>query len=243
MSPKNHLDLFWMVHIKTYKIFFCYYVSMDYFATTITQFSFKQIDKMTDKTDLFYFEQLCFDYPLIFVKREHAIIFFNIRVILDQIQYDFLYQLVRNATKEKEQKGLSSIELFQLAKCRHTREESRNKNLSEYDRADERIRDIKRRIKSDIKEQYKKLKNEHEKKIKKYEGFGFDGLDNLKCFTPIGIYESNTTNDNKKYFNGSIEIGSDSPYYYFNIDTAIDLLITRQRDKDKKHTTEFTFKA
>ena len=232
-----------MVHIKTYKIFFCYYVSMDYFATTITQFSFKQIDKMTDKTDLFYFEQLSFDYPLIFVKREHAIIFFNIRVILDQIQYDFLYQLVRNATKKKEQKGLSSIELFQLAKCRHTREVSRNKNLSECDRADERIRDIKRRIKSAIKEQYKKLKNEHEEKIKKYEGSGFEGLDNLKYFTPIGIYEPNTTNENKKYFNGSIEIGSDSPYYYFNIDTAIDLLITRQRDKDKKHTTEFTFKV
>jgi len=196
---------------------------MDYFATTIGDFSFKQIDKMTDESDLLQFEQLRFDYPLIFVRKEHSIIFFDMRIILDQIQYDFLYQLVKNATMQKEQKGLSPTELFKIIKCRHTREKSRNEKLTEYDRANERIRDIKRRIRDEIKKHYKKLIPQ----------------DNLN---QLGIYEVKTNYGSDKYFNGSILIDSNSPYYYFDIDTAIDLLIINQRDKNKKYTTEFVFK-
>ncbi len=199
---------------------------MNYYATKI-EYTFKQINQLSNEKDNFSFQDLRYEYPLIFVKRSHGIIFFNMNIALDQVEYDFLYELVKNSTKYQENKGLSPIKLFGQLGCRHTKEKSNNKNYTEenneYERANERMRDIKRCIKN---------------KILKY----YDLLKTCKNYNKIGIYEVNQGSKIGKYFGGDVEISEDSPYYNFEIDSAINLLVINQKDKDKKYTTEFVFK-
>lgn len=181
------------------------------------------------------FNELCYDYPLIFVEQEHSIIFFNIEVKLDQIQYSFLYELVEDATQNDTNKGLSPTELFKKVRCIHTKEKSCNSQLTDYDRDDERMRDIKRRIKLAIKKTHQDL-------IKK-SSINIDGiLCEPNCSKVIGISETTHHGIIEKYFIGDIKVNEESPYYNFEIDSAIKLLIINQRNKDKKYTTEFKFK-
>ena len=195
---------------------------MKYLATVIKDRNFNQIDDNRYYDSL---ENLCYNYQLIFVSKEHAIIFFNFRVMLDQLEYDVLYNLGSNATSLKEEKGLSALKLFKLAKCKHTREKSRNSSLTEEDRADERIRDIKRRIKKDILKTYNELKDTNE-------------------LSKIGIYsvQKSYPQQRELYFNGSILVDENSPYNDFEINSAIKSLIYNQKDKNKKYTTVFSFK-
>jgi len=199
---------------------------MNYYATKITDYTFKQLNNMSSFHEKDSFQNLCCNYPLIFVKKSHGIIFFNMNIDLDQVQYDFLYELVKNATKNPDEKGLSPIKLFKILGCKHTREKSNNKNYSsentEYNRADERMRDIKRCIKKKILKQY-------------------DSIHTIDSFNKIGVYEINQGYMTKKYFNGDFEISEDSPYYNFEIESAINLLIINQKQKDKKYSTEFIF--
>lgn len=200
---------------------------MNYYAAKITDYTFQQLKKLSSDWEKDSFQNLCYDYPLIFVKKSHGIIFFNMDINLDQVQYDFLYELVKNATKKQKEKGLSPIKLFEALGCKHTREKSNNKNYnsenSEYNRANERMRDIKRCIKQ---------------KIYKY----YNSLNESENFNQIGIYEVHQGYKTTKYFNGDFEISEDSPYYNFEIESAINLLIVNQKEKERKYTTEFIFK-
>jgi len=200
---------------------------MDYQATEISNLTFSQIDSITDEIELLSLKNMIYYHPLIFVKKEHSIIFFNFRVILDQIHYDVLFELVRNATKMNQEKGLSALELFKLAKCKHTKEISRN-NLTEEQRADERIRDIKRKIKNTVKKSYIEIENKY-KTVK-----------NTSC---IGITTINVKFGQKKIFCEDLEIDENSPYYNFEIESALNSLIINQRDKLKKYSTEFHFSS
>lgn len=192
---------------------------MIYKATVIDGYTFKQIDNMSSD-DNFRFEQICYDYPLIFIPNEPAIIYFNFRVNLDRMHYNLLYYLVQNATEKKNDKGISALCLFKHLGCKHTREKSRQ-NLTEEQRANERIKDLKRRIREAVKKAYTSL----EQKLVS------------SSFNANGI----TVLENKKFFNGSFEIEDSSPYYNFEIDSAIDLLIVNQSNPNKKYTTFFAF--
>lgn len=194
---------------------------MIYNATIIDGYTFKQIDNMSSE-DYFKFEQTCYDYPLIFIPEESAIIFFSFRVKLDKIQYDLLYYLVDNATKMRNQKGLDALKLFELLNCKHTKEESKQ-GLTAEKRADERIKSIKSKIKSTIKSTYVKLEHGLIKT---------NSIFNANCIAIV---------NNQKLFYGSFEIENTSPYYNFEIDSAIDLLIINQRNPNKKYTTKFSF--
>lgn len=200
---------------------------MNYYATKLTDYTFQQISILSSNLEKDSFLKLCYDYPLIFVKKSHGIIFFNMKIELDQVQYDFLYELVKNATKYQENKGLSPIKLFETLGCKHTKEKSNNKNYNcenvEYNRTDERMRDIKRCIKQKIYKHYNSVKVP----------------DN---YNKVGIYELYQEYETTKYFNGDFEISEDSPYYNFEIESAIKLLIINQKAKERKYTTEFIFK-
>ncbi len=200
---------------------------MNYYASKITDYTFKQLNNLSSDWEKDSFQNLCYDFPLIFVKKSHGIIFFNMDIELDQVQYDFLYELVKNATTNSDNKGLNPIKLFKQLGCKHSREKSCNKSYNsknmEYCRANERMRDIKRCIKQKILKHYNSLSTD-------------------KNINQIGIYEANQGYKTIKYFNGDFEISEDSPYYNFEIDSAINLLIINQKDKDKKYTTEFKFK-
>lgn len=200
---------------------------MNYYASKITDHTFKQLNNLSSDWEKDSFQNLCYDFPLVFVKKSHGIIFFNMDIELDQVQYDFLYELVKNATKFQENKGLSPIKLFKMLGCKHTREKSNNKNYNnenaEYNRADERMRDIKRCIKQKI---YKR----------------FNALNVSENFNQIGIYEEHQGYKTVKYFNGDFEISEDSPYYNFEIESVINLLIINQKRQERKYTTEFVFK-
>ena len=195
---------------------------MDYIATEMVGFTFNQLQKFTQE-DIKLYERYKYNYPLIFVKDETSIIFFNMLIPLDRVQYDFLYQLVKNATVKKDKKGLSALKLFNLLQCKHRREKSVNPLLDENDRADIRIRHIKSDIKKIILQTYKSK----EKELAKTQN----------CIAnPIGISLIN----NKQYFY-DIEIENISPYYYFEINSAIKFLVINQNDKDKKYSTRFIF--
>lgn len=195
---------------------------MDYIATEMVGFTFNQLQKFTQE-DIKLYERYKYNYPLIFVKDETSIIFFNMLIPLDRVQYDFLYQLVKNATVKKDKKGLSALKLFNLLQCKHRREKSVNPLLDENDRADIRIRHIKSDIKKIILQTYKSK----EKELVKTQN----------CIAnPIGISLIN----NKQYFY-DIEIENISPYYYFEINSAIKFLVINQNDKDKKYSTRFIF--
>lgn len=200
---------------------------MNYYATRITDYTFQQLKKLSDDYENDSFQSLCYNCPLIFVSKSHGIIFFNMDIELDQVQYDFLYELVKNATKNQEEKGLSPVKLFEMLGCKHTRAKSNNKNYNseniEYLRADERIRDIKRCIKKAILKHY-------------------DSLQPSDNINQVGIYEVHQGYRTIKYFNGDFEISEDSPFYNFEIVSAINLLIVNQKNKDKKYTTEFIMK-
>lgn len=192
---------------------------MIYKATVIDGYTFKQIDNMSSD-DNFRFEQICYDYPLIFIPNGSAIIYFNFRVNLDRMHYTLLYHLVKNATEMRDDKGISALGLFKLLGCRHTKEKSKQ-NLTEEQRANERIKDIKRRIRETVKKAYISLEEKNDSSSLYANG--------------IVIL------DDKKFFNGDIEIETSSPYYNFEIDSAIDLLIVNQANPNKKYTTFFTF--
>lgn len=195
---------------------------MDYRATKMVGFTFNQLQKFTQE-DIKLYERYKYNYPLIFVKDETSIIFFNMLIHLDRMQYNFLYQLVKNATVKKDKKGLSALKLFNLLQCKHRREKSVNPLLDENDRADIRIRHIKSDIKKIILQTYKSK----EKELAKTQN----------CIAnPIGISLIN----NKQYFY-DIEIENISPYYYFEINSAIKFLVINQNDKDKKYSTRFIF--
>lgn len=200
---------------------------MNYYATKITDHTFKQLKQLSSDLDKDSFQSLCYNYPLIFVKKSHGIIFFNMDVELDQVQYDFLYQLVNNATKYQGNKGINPVKMFEILGCKHTKEVSNNKNYTnetiEYDRANERMRDIKRCIKQKIYKHY-------------------NTLNTYENINQIGICEVSQGYKTTKYFNGDFEISEASPYYNFEIESAVNLLIVNQKDKDKKYTTEFIFK-
>ncbi len=136
---------------------------MDYIATEMVGFTFNQLQKFTQE-DIKLYERYKYNYPLIFVKDETSIIFFNMLIPLDRVQYDFLYQLVKNATVKKDKKGLSALKLFNLLQCKHRREKSVNPLLDENDRADIRIR----HIKSDIKKLFCKHINPKKKSLLKH---------------------------------------------------------------------------
>lgn len=195
---------------------------MDYIATEMVGFTFNQLQKFTQE-DIKLYERYKYNYPLIFVKDETSIIFFNMLIPLDRVQYDFLYQLVKNATVKKDKKGLSALKLFNLLQCKHRREKSVNPLLDENDRADIRIRHIKSDIKKIILQTYKSK----EKELVKTQN---------SIANPIGISLIN----NKQYFY-DIEIENTSPYYYFEINSAIKFLVINQKDKDKKYSTRFIF--
>ena len=185
-------------------------------------FTFNQLQKFTQE-DIKLYERYKYNYPLIFVKDETSIIFFNMLIHLDRMQYNFLYQLVKNATVKKDKKGLSALKLFNLLQCKHRREKSVNPLLDENDRADISIRHIKSDIKKIILQTYKSK----EKELAKTQN----------CIAnPIGISLIN----NKQYFY-DIEIENISPYYYFEINSAIKFLVINQNDKDKKYSTRFIF--
>lgn len=190
---------------------------MIYKAAILDGYTFKQIDNMSSEDD-FRFEQFCYDYPLIFIPNEPAIIYFNFRVNLDRMHYNLLYYLVENATEKKDDKGISALCLFKLLGCKHTKEKSKH-NLTEEQRANERIKDIKRRIRESVKKAYISLEKELVS----------------SCFNANGI----SVLGNKKFFRGSFEIEETSPYNNFEIDSAIDLLIINQTNPDKKYTTFF----
>lgn len=195
---------------------------MDYRATKMVGFTFNQLQKFTQE-DIKLYERYKYNYPLIFVKDETSIIFFNMLIHLDRMQYNFLYQLVKNATVKKDKKGLSALKLFNLLQCKHRREKSVNPLLDENDRADISIRHIKSDIKKIILQTYKSK----EKELAKTQN----------CIAnPIGISLIN----NKQYFY-DIEIENISPYYYFEINSAIKFLVINQNDKDKKYSTRFIF--
>lgn len=195
---------------------------MDYRATKMVGFTFNQLQKFTQE-DIKLYERYKYNYPLIFVKDETSIIFFNMLIHLDRMEYNFLYQLVKNATVKKDKKGLSALKLFNLLQCKHRREKSVNPLLDENDRADIRIRHIKSDIKKIILQTYKSK----EKELAKTQN----------CIAnPIGISLIN----NKQYFY-DIEIENISPYYYFEINSAIKFLVINQNDKDKKYSTRFIF--
>lgn len=198
---------------------------MNYYATEI-DYSFKQIDSITDEIQLLTLTNIKYNNPLVFVTKSHSIIFFNLKVELDQTCYDTLYHLVKNATEKREDKGLSALELFKLVGCKHTKEKSCN-NLTEEERADERIRDIKRRIKKTIKDKFNKMNNLCK------------DINNTNC---INITKINEKYGQKQIFCEDIEIDIDSPYYNFEINTVVDSLIINQKNKEKKYSTDFIFK-
>lgn len=194
---------------------------MKYYAYLEKEKTINQLKRIPEQ-----FSSLIYNYPLVFIEKTNSVIFFNLYIKLDQVQYNVLYYLVENTTREQENKGLSATELFQLAKCRHTRLTSWNKNLTEADRADERIRDIKRRIKNKI--------------ISEYKSRGDIELHNCN---QLLIYNEMDINGKMNYYlNGDILVKEDSLYYDFEINSAIKSLIYNQKDKNKKYTTEFSFK-
>ena len=199
---------------------------MNYYASEIKDYTFAQLKNISSEWEKDSFYNLCLECPLIFVKKSHGIIFFNLNIELDQVEYNFLYELVKNATKSSKNKGLSPIKLFKLLGCKHTKEQTSNKNYNieteEYDRANERMRDIKRRIRANILKYYRSLKK-------------------VANYNKLGIYEVNQDYKIAKYLNGEYEISEDSPYYNFEIESALDSLIYNQKEKNKKYTTEFTF--
>ena len=199
---------------------------MNYYAVKITDYTFEQLEEISTEEDLRKFQYLCYEYPLIFVKKSHGIIFFNMSIDLDKVQYDFLYELVKNATMYNESKGLNPIKLFKQLGCTHSREKSRNKSYNsenmEYCRANERMRDIKRCIKQKI------LKN-------------YNSLQEKENVSKIGLHRGYLGNKAVTFMFGDIEISEDSPYYNFEIESALDSLIYNQKEKNKKYTTEFTF--
>lgn len=217
---------------------------MNYYAANITDYTFKQLDETSSESEKERFQQLCYEHPLIFVKQSHGIIFFNMNIKLDQVQYDFLYELVKNATTYQKNKGLSPIELFEALNCKHTREKSNNKNYKketiEYDRANERMRDIKRCIKKAILDEYDRRKKNLKELIEKTKDEICENT--YKSINEVGIRKISQEDKIIKYFNNEFEISEDSPYYNFEIKSVINILIINQRNKCKKYTTEFIFR-
>ena len=78
------------------------------------------------------------------------------------------------------------------------------------------MRDIKRCIKQKI---YKR----------------FNALNVSENFNQIGIYEEHQGYKTVKYFNGDFEISEDSPYYNFEIESVINLLIINQKRQERKY--------
>ena len=196
---------------------------MHYKATIIKNLTLKQLDKIRTTHGITGYSQLRYEYPLIFVEQEHEIIFFNMKIALDKVQYRLLFELVKNATMESHNKGLSAIKLFNILECRHTKAETKQ-NLTEEQRADERIRDIKRRIKNEINSTYDKLRNNSE---------------NQAYYFPLGLRDIHQ--DGNIYFEGEFIIDENSPFNYFEIKSAIKSLFVNNKNKDFKYSTNYIF--
>ena len=241
---------------------------MKYLAKELTDFTVEQVDTLGEikRED---FERTKYEYPLIFLKQSYSIIFFNMVVKLNPMQYGLLYLLVKNATTDFNKKGISPVKLFELLECRHTRKKSNNANYNieneEYLRADERIRTIKKCVIKAIKSKYAKLeedfKKEKEQEIIKNNEFveNFENMINdelnktskilrsneeqLIKVSPLDIYECGSGFKIDKFFGNSLDVPilDNNPYYYFEITSALKHLIYNQKDKDYKYSTDFTF--
>ena len=120
---------------------------------------------------------------------------------------------------------LSLIFFFRLSlrQQKHTKAETKQ-NLTEEQRADERIRDIKRRIKNEINSTYDKLQNDSK---------------NQAYYFPLGLRDINQ--DGNIYFEGEFIIDENSPFYYFEIKSAIKALFVNNKNKDFKYSTNYIF--
>lgn len=234
---------------------------MIYKAAEISDYTFEQLQLHNDCIYEMY------NYPLIFLKLDTAIIFYAMFIKLRQIEYDFLYELVKNVSDKNCSLGLTPIELFEKLQCRHTRKKTKD-NEEKYNNDtkyrhqlnDERVRDIKRDIIRAIKCKYSEMSTEVADNAKRNKESKFNKLqqeyknndNNLvndlleqeyrnELALPYFINNRREAIFNKhRYFFGEIEIDSNSPYYYFNIETAIKTLIAKQgRGLHKKYTTEF----
>lgn len=235
---------------------------MPYVAKVINSVNFSQVDNFDDERDALAFNQMKADYPLLFIAKEHSIVFYNMRIKLNNKQYEILFQLVKNATENGNNKGLSAMALFNSAHCKHNRENSVTDKTPE-ERADERIRDYKRQIKKAIITEYKKLeidfnnKNKQEitefnNKIKQFAERAEQNKDCInyklppisyvsKVINPIGIHKY-LFKESVEYFLENILLNESSPYIFFDINSAFESLFYNTQNKEKKYTTEFVFK-
>ena len=231
---------------------------MTFFAKIINTVNFAQLDNFDNEYDALNFNQIKADYPLLFIAKEHSIVFYNMRIRLNNKQYEILFQLVRNATENGNSKGLSAFDLFKAANCKHNRENSVTDKTTEQ-RADERIRDYKRQIKKAIYDKYKQLEEDFNKKkqleieeannqIKLFEQK--ENCINCKLprtnndiqeIRPIGVSKF-TNKDYAQYFLENVTLSESSPYICFDIDSAFKSLFYNNQNNEKKYTTDFVFK-